>query len=610
MKSKLAIVIIVMILGLLMSRSALAQTNVSAADPGAPGGGAVVTSATAPATDTNTPAAGAVVSPTSAPGAEATTVAAAGTNLANVVVPLIEFHDVQLTVAIDNLARQAGINYIIDPKVGFGQVDERGQVRAEPKINIRWENVTAGDALGALLNNYTLQLVEDPKTRVARITIKDPAAPPPLLTKIVQLKYAAPTNIVTAVQTVFTDRRSKVVPDVRTSQLVLSATEPELDAVDALVARLDTITRQVLIEAQLLETSKNPTTAKGIDWSGTLSGQNISFGNGVVQPATTTFQAPGDPTTTTLPGGRTVTTTPDWTAKTTTGGTQGGTTGGSTGGSLAGTAGSVLSGGLIPNGFSANTLSGITPSIGFLNADGLHAVLSFLNSDADAQVLSTPRAVTLDNMEATLMVSRAFPIFLTTAGTQGSPGGSQVNYTNIGTILHVTPRISANDFIDLRVKPEVSSLAGTLTKIVAGVANQADMFDMRTINTEVMSPSGNTLVLGGLISDNSNAGYTKVPLLGDIPLLGWAFRSENKNQLKKNLLIFITPTIVRDADFQPTKTDFLQTRPTTGMGRVDADPIWDSAKPRDWSNPNPIPYEDANFNEKLVQPPSATPSAK
>ena len=73
-----------------------------------------------------------------------------------------------------------------------------------------------------------------------------------------------------------------------------------------------------------------------------------------------------------------------------------------------------------------------------------------------------------------------------------------------------------------------------------------------------MIPSGNTLVMGGMISDQVNLGNTKVPVLGDIPVLGYLFRSDSKNRLKQNLLIFITPTIVQDADFQPTKTDFLK----------------------------------------------------
>ena len=96
------------------------------------------------------------------------------------VIPLIVMDDVPLTDAIRNLARQAGINYMLDPKIGFGQVGPDGKVTPQPNVSIRWENITAEQALNALLNNYTLQLVEDPKSKIARVTIKDPAAPPPL----------------------------------------------------------------------------------------------------------------------------------------------------------------------------------------------------------------------------------------------------------------------------------------------------------------------------------------------------------------------------------------------------------------------------------------------
>ena len=501
------------------------------------------------------------------------------------IIPVIDIREpTPLPTVIETLARQAGINYILDPKVALGQTGPDGRP-VQPNIQVRWENLTAEQALMALLNNYSLQLIDDPKTKIARITIRDPAAPPPLETKIIQLKYASPSNIVVAIKTVLLDKRSQVVPDVRTSQLVVSATETELEAVDAMVARLDSPNKQVLIEAKLYETSKSPSTSKGIDWSGTLAAQNISFGNGVVQPAYTTFQAPGtspgtDGAGVALPAsGSSTTTTMGTTGSGGSGGTGGGS-GGGAGGSGSSTA-SALTGGLIPNGFSANTLSGLSPAIGFLNADGLHTVLSFLNSDSDSQVLSTPRAVTLDNEEAVLSVSRAYPIFATTAGTQGSPGGSQVSYTNLGTILHVTPRISANDFINLKVIPEVSSLGPLYTKTVAGVINQADSFDIRTIKTEVMIPSGNTLVLGGLVSDDQNQGYTKVPVLGDIPVLGWAFRSQNKTQTKKNLVIFITPTIVKDTDYQPTQTEFLKTK--FEEPAQERETAWDSAKPRDWS---------------------------
>jgi general secretion pathway protein D len=231
----------------------------------------------------------------------------------------------------------------------------------------------------------------------------------------------------------------------------------------------------------------------------------------------------------------------------------------------------------------------LTPNIGFLNADGVHAVLSFLNQSSDAQVVSTPRVVTLDNEMATIGVTRAFPVINVTASTAGvSSGSSSITYSNIGTVLQVTPRISANDYIFLKVTPDVSSFFGTVSKTIAGQTYQADEFDTRHIDTQVLIPNAHTLVMGGLVKDNPNATYTKVPLLGDIPGLGWAFRSENKSLDKDNLLIFITPTILKDTDYTPAATEFLQSQPVTMKPPMDARNMWDSSKPlKDWSNPDP-----------------------
>jgi general secretion pathway protein D len=196
--------------------------------------------------------------------------------------------------------------------------------------------------------------------------------------------------------------------------------------------------------------------------------------------------------------------------------------------------------------------------------------------------------VTLDNESALISVTRSYPIINVQASTPNTSGGSTITYSNIGTILQVTPRITANDYIWLKVIPDVSSFFGTVTKSVGGALYQADEFDERHIETQVLIPNNHTLVMGGLVQDNPNASYTKVPLLGDIPYLGIAFRSENKSLDKADLMIFITPTIVQDEDFKESNSEFLQSKP-----RYMEDPMkmhtWlDSAQPRgDWSNPIP-----------------------
>ncbi len=493
------------------------------------------------ATPADSAAATAVAQAAAAPAADAAPAAPATAAPAEVeaqpgaLIPLIVMDDVPLTDAIRNLARQAGLNYMLDPKIGYGQPGPEGKAVAQPTVSLRWEKVTAEQALMALLANYNLQLTEDPKTKIARVTVKDPAAPDPLVTRVYQLKYASPTNILESVMPTLTDKRSKVVGDVRTSQVVVLATEKELVEVEKLINDLDTPTRQVLIEARLMETSMSPSTIKGIDWTGTLQGQHVSFGNNLK------LNTPSDSLNNTL---------------------------------------------VTAEGFPKllfDTAKGFNPATAFLDADGVSAVLSFLNKYSEAKVLSTPRTVTLDNETAFISVTRAWPIFKNTAGTQGSPGGSEVTYTNLGVLLHVTPRISANNYVNLKVTPEVSRVFDVATKKVADTINQADIYDIRKIETRVMIPSGNTLVLGGLIQDDIRKQSTKVPLLGDIPLLGYAFRSDSNQRQKQNLIIFITPTIVEDQDFQVTQSNFLKT-PVPVQDTMEPDwSAWDSGKAKDWS---------------------------
>jgi type IV pilus assembly protein PilQ len=554
-------ILIAMLAGLVwVQQSALAQTDASSTNQPAI---SADTNAVAGTMDTNMPAVPVADNNTAtnppptavADGDQSTNAATAAP--APPTIPLIQFQDVPITTAIENLARQAGINYLLDPKIGYGQPDQNGQVKTEPTLSIRWENITAEHALVALLDNYGLQLVEDRRSGIARITTKDPSAPPLLITRVVQLKYSSVSNMMDSVQATLTDKRSKAFPDSRTSQLVVVATEPEQESVDTLVNELDKPTRQVLIETKLVEISSNPKTVKGIDWSGTLAAQNIGFGNNLLQPQNQTTYAPGAPLSSVL-------------------GTN----------NVFINAQEIASPGIV-----ANTASGFG-STAFLNADGLHAVLSFLNSSSDAQVVSTPRVVTLDNEAATISVTRAFPIINVTAGTANTAGGSSISYSNIGTTLIVTPRISANDYIWLKVTPDVSSFFGTVTKTIQGAVFQADEFDTRHIDTQVLIPNANTLVLGGLVKDSPNASYTKIPLLGDIPWLGYAFRSENKSLDKDNLLIFITPTILKDTDFSPTATDFLKSQAKEMKSPMNPNRMWDSATPRgDWSNPAPTPGE-------------------
>ncbi len=440
-------------------------------------------------------------------------------------VPLIVIDEVPLTDAIRNLARQSNLNFQFDPRVTSSN---------QPTVSIRFENVTAEEALTAVLDNYNLQLSRDPRSKIARVTLKDPKAEEPLFSQIVQLKYSDPTNMIALVKSTLS-ARSVVMADVRTGQLLVTTTRKEIDGVIALIEKLDTPTKQVLIETRLIETAHAPNSIKGIDWSGTLEAQNFRFGNNLYEPA------PLD----------------------------------SLNNLVTKTAPKLL----------VDTGGGFNPGTAFLNADGVAGVLSFINKDTDTEVLATPRAVTMDNQTARLEITRAYPIFTITPGSANSPAGSTITYSNVGVILQVTPKIAADNNISLRVVPEVSNIDGKDSQKFLNDENTANIYAIRRIETSVMIPSGNTLVMGGLIHDTKTKAYTKVPLLGDLPGVGLAFRSENKKRTKQNLMIFITPTIIDDEAFHLSSSgaDFLKTQVTDTPEPPES--AWDSAKPHDWSKP-------------------------
>src|ERR1041384_3381662 len=173
------------------------------------------------------------------------------------ILPQITIVDTPLPTAIQNLARMAGINDDIDSRITAGTPGPNGQIPPPRNVTIKWENITALQALTALLDSNNLQLVMNEKTKVAKITAKDPAQLEPLVVNVVPLKYSNASNIV-ALLTPTLSSRSKVVADNRTGQLIVLSTDAELSQIKSVLAKLDVSPAQILIEARFIETTRNP----------------------------------------------------------------------------------------------------------------------------------------------------------------------------------------------------------------------------------------------------------------------------------------------------------------------------------------------------------------
>jgi general secretion pathway protein D len=196
-------------------------------------------------------------------------------------------------------------------------------------------------------------------------------------------------------------------------------------------------------------------------------------------------------------------------------------------------------------------INGGALGIGSSGDDGLFGlILNAVANDGGSKLLSTPSVTTLDNEEADVLVGQEIPI--TTGEVLGANNANPfrtIDRKEVGVKLKVRPQISEGDTIKLTIGQEVSSVAGT----VAG--SSEIIVNTRNISTTVLADDGEIIVLGGLIEEAERVESSKVPVLGDLPFAGRAFRSEGRQKSRTNLMVFIRPTILRSKADTQTATN-------------------------------------------------------
>ena len=198
-----------------------------------------------------------------------------------------------------------------------------------------------------------------------------------------------------------------------------------------------------------------------------------------------------------------------------------------------------------PNGFSLGVLgTGIT--IGGITFPTIGAVIQAYKTDQDVSILSTPQIMTLDNEDAEINVGENVPYI---TQQQASVTNTSVNYNtyeykDVGVILDITPHINQGNFIRLKISLQSTKLTSAATSTTPTTLK-------RTAKTTTVVKDNETIVIGGLVGDSTEDDTYKIPLLGDIPYLGWLFRTHSTTREKTNMYVFLTPHIVRtkqDAD--------------------------------------------------------------
>ena len=365
------------------------------------------------------------------------------------------------------------------------------------KVTVNLRGVSYEEAMRLIAESKGYAYVKD--KNVIRVKSRESLESEPVELQTYTLNYAKAEDVKKTLDPVLT-KQGKIEVDARSNTLVLSDTPASFSKLIPLIRSLDTQTPQVMIEAKFVETTKNPQKDLGINWSGTLLNHQLIAGSTAGTPdATTGKPSGGFQLTKNLAGG-------PW-----------------------------------------------IPSTALLDGGQAQLVFSYLSQDSDTELLANPRVVTTDNGKASIAIATEYPIPSFAFSEQTA--SLQINgfeYKDIGIILNVLPRINKDDFITLEVTPTASSQNGTSTlQSGGGSAVQIPIIDTRTATTTVLIKSGNTLAIGGLMRQDVSDNYTKVPLMGDVPLLGPLFRSKSLSKTKRDLLIFLTPTIVR-GDSQTT----------------------------------------------------------
>jgi general secretion pathway protein D len=299
-----------------------------------------------------------------------------------------------------------------------------------------------------------------------------------------------------------------------TNTLVITAQQDMLRSLEEVIRKLDVRRAQVLVEAIIVEVFESDGISLGVQWF-SEDGGFTQFNNG---PAPISAVAAAAEAAQPTPGTKGSTVTSE----------SGATT-------------------INPNqddikgdySLAATLLGSVSGGMFGIMKNGWGAIIQAVSNDTNSNILATPSITTLDNEEAHFLVGQEIPIL--TGSTAGSNNGNPfqtVERQEVGIKLTVTPQVNEGSGVQLTIEQEVSSVSGATGVDIS--------INKREIKTVVMADSGATVVLGGLIDEDVQESEQKVPLLGDIPFIGHLFKSTTTSTRKRNLMVFIRPTIIRD----------------------------------------------------------------
>lgn len=409
----------------------------------------------------------------------------------------LDFQDADIVNILRMFAELANLNMIISPEV-------KGKVTVR-MVNIPWDHamdiILKMNGLGyvreegiiriASTSALTREAEEEAKAKEAKKKAED------LITRIIAINYTSAKSIEGTLKKSLSARGETVVDD-RTNTIIVKDIPRNVDEVVNLVKLLDKPTPQVMIEARIVEATTSFTRDIGVQWGGKF----------------TADAAHGNPTGLAFPNTISVT---------------GGPTMGTT---ISGTGNYFVN---LPAAAGSGAGGAVGISFGSLGkALNLDLVLSAMESSGEGKVISTPRVSALDNKEAKIEQGQSIPY------TTSSASGTQVQFIDAKLALSVTPHVTPDNKIFMKIKAQKNAPDTSLL----GAGGQPSI-RKNEAETEILLSDGETAVIGGILIIDRGQTIQKVPFFADLPLIGWLFKKKTMKDDKRELIIFITPRIVK-----------------------------------------------------------------
>lgn len=434
----------------------------------------------------------------------------------------IDFRDTAIDDVLMIMAKQADVDIIKSPRV-------------EGMVTATLTDIPLGEALSNILeaHGYTYITSENmirvvPKDEVLEIREK-------IVSRVYRITYANVTQVEEALRKFISDRGS-VSASISTSNIIVTDVESKVDAIEQFIGEIDRVTPQILVESKIYDISSQDNMDIGVEWQ---AGTNTGFLDGAE-----VYQN-GSPLTSSIGNAYQPSSTNPFTT-----------------GSFSGKTGKTDTVGLLRYGIINE----------HINIDfALHAK----QEDIRAKLLANPRILCLDNERAEIKIIEQIPYQELTESSAGGSIGTTA-FRDVGVELRVTPHLTRDGMIRMDLNPKFSVVTGEVVIQGTNGTSPQPIVASREETTTALIEDGQTVVIGGLKKQDVTAQVNKIPLLGDLPLLGGMFRFEGESTINSELVIFITPHLINETALTPDEQRILDdiqfvspSNPDTKLGKAD-----------------------------------------